>query len=111
MGVEVFGGPKVDLPAVVAAEKAQVADGIASSSSAAYCHLTTHKNPSQHRRCMVCEHTVPRVHEVRRGERRARLRLNLLEPADGVRDWAAAEEERQLHGASHGDEGGSGPAA
>ena len=40
-----------------------------------------------------------------------RLRLNLLERADGVRDEAADEDERQLHSASHGDDAGSAPAA
>ena len=40
-----------------------------------------------------------------------RLRLNLLESADGVRDEAGVEDERQLHSASHGDDAGSAPAA
>ena len=48
VGVEVFGGPKVDLPAVEAAEKAQVADGIASSSSTVHCHIKCDKISGQH---------------------------------------------------------------
>ena len=40
-----------------------------------------------------------------------RLRLNLLERADGVRDQMAVEDQRQLQGASHGDDADSAPAA
>ena len=104
-------GPKVDPRAVSASEEAHVADGNGSSSSPAYCHITRHKNPSQHYGSMLREHWLTRQDEDFRQERHARRRLNLVQHADVMRDGAAAEEERQLHSASKSDEAGSAPAA
>ena len=94
-----------------ASEEAPVADGNGCSSSPANCHINPHKIPSQHYGSMLREHRLTRECECCSGISRGRRRLNLLEHAGAMRDWAAAEEERQLHSALHRADAGSAPAA
>ena len=111
VGADEKSGPKVHPRAIVASEKAQVADENDCSASTVCCHITAHKNRSQRYESMLCEHRATRVDEVRRRERHLRRRHNLLEHIDGVRDRSDAEDERQRHSALRGYDADSAPAA
>ena len=104
-------GPKVDLRAVVASNEAPGPHEINYSASTVHCHDVRDKNPRQHDRTMVREHRAEHRPGSSAEKAAQRLRLNLLERADGVRDEATVEDEPQLHSASHGDDAGSAPAA
>ena len=104
-------GPKVDLRAVVASNEAPGPHEINYSASTVHCHDVSNKNPRQHDQIMLRKHRAAPGRRGLRRERALRLRLNLLELADGVRDEATVEDEPQLHSASHGDDTGSAPAA